>query len=110
MDSEMPLLLAMIVLVYLISFFSLPFPHWPSFLVVLKEVLRTREVTFIQKLSMLSYLIREILVLPVFALFWLIDEIFLARYRNVSIREPVFIMSQPRSGTTFLLRTLQGTT
>ena len=99
-------LLAMIVIVYLVSILVLPFPHWSSFLVVLKEVLRTREATFLQKLSMLSYLIGDVLILPVFALFWLIDEIFFARYRNVSIREPVFIMSQPRSGTTFLLRTL----
>ena len=99
-------MLAVFVLVYIASYLVLPFPRWPSFFLVLREVLRTREATLLQKFSMLSYLVRDVLLLPVFASFWLTDEIVFARYRNVSIREPVFIMSQPRSGTTFLLRTL----
>ena len=37
---------------------------------------------------------------------FLCDEIFFAGYRRMEIREPVFILGIPRSGTTFLHRTL----
>lgn len=37
---------------------------------------------------------------------FLLDEIFFASYHDVKIREPVFIVGNPRSGTTFLQRLL----
>src|SRR5580704_1043802 len=36
--------------------------------------------------------------------FRIVDEIFFRGYRKVQIKEPVFIISNPRSGTTFLHR------
>lgn len=39
-------------------------------------------------------------------LFRLIDEIFYPAYRKVTIKEPVFIVANPRSGTTYLHRLL----
>lgn len=47
--------------------------------------------------------------LPVFLLHWLgllLDELFFRGYRKVVIDRPVFILGVPRSGTTFLHRTL----
>ena len=43
------------------------------------------------------------------AMNWLgffLDDIFFRRYRNVEIREPLFIVGNPRSGTTFIHRLL----
>lgn len=93
-------------LVYGVSIFLLPFPHWPSFLVTAVEVLKCPQATISQRLSMFSYLARDFLILPIFALFWITDEIFYRKYNSIEIKKPVFIMSQPRSGTTFLLRSL----
>ena len=44
---------------------------------------------------------------------FLLDEIFYCDYRGVEVREPVFVLGPPRSGTTFLhhvLSTMPGTT
>lgn len=49
------------------------------------------------------------LYIPVQLIIWfglLIDEIFFADYREVQVKEPVFIIGNPRSGTTFLHRLL----
>lgn len=60
-------------------------------------------------LRYLQRLLVLILFLPVFAavqlvhwLGFLADEIFFRRYRDVEIREPVFVLGVPRSGTTFM--------
>ncbi|WNO10673.1 sulfotransferase [Teredinibacter sp. KSP-S5-2] len=39
-------------------------------------------------------------------LFFLLDEIFFPQYKSISINNPIFILGIPRSGTTFLHRTL----
>lgn len=39
---------------------------------------------------------------------FLCDEIFFAGYRKVAIKDPVFVLGIPRSGTTYLHRTLAG--
>ena len=47
--------------------------------------------------------------LPIELLIWsglLIDELFFPAYRQIKIRQPVFIIGNPRSGTTFLQRLL----
>ncbi|MGI8740215.1 MAG: sulfotransferase [Gammaproteobacteria bacterium] len=61
----------------------------------------------------IKYVIAMLVFLPVFilvqTLHWLgflLDEILFPRYRRVAVREPVFIVGPPRSGTTFLHHTL----
>lgn len=47
--------------------------------------------------------------LPIELLIWsglLLDELFFPAYRQIKIRQPVFIIGNPRSGTTFLQRLL----
>lgn len=56
-------------------------------------------------LRLLIYL----LFIPIFLLHWLgflLDEIFFRGYRKIEISQPVFVLGVPRSGTTFLHRTL----
>lgn len=95
-----------LVLVYAVSIYILPFPHWPSYRHVLKCVLLSPVPPLIQRLSMLRHLIADFLVLPLYAFFWAVDDFLFPKYKQTPIPKPVFIMSQPRSGTTFLLRTL----
>lgn len=91
---------------YAISALVLPFPNWRSLGVVLIATLRSREINFRERTSMLLYIARDVGLLPVWAIFWLADEVLFSGYHRETIRDPVFIISQPRSGTTLLLRTL----
>jgi len=61
--------------------------------------------------------LRRLLVLPVFTLLFLalqtvhwvgflLDEIFFRGYHRVEVREPLFVVGMPRSGTSFLQRVL----
>ncbi len=50
-----------------------------------------------------------VIYLPAEALIWtglILDELFYPDYHNIKIKEPVFIIGNPRSGTTFLQRLL----
>jgi len=93
-------------LVYSVSIWALPFPNWTSFRIAFVAVITAPSISLRQRVSMLFYFSQELLLLPVWAVFWLLDEILFPSYHNQEIREPIFIISQPRSGTTFLLRTL----
>jgi hypothetical protein len=51
--------------------------------------------------------------LPIWLAHWccfFLDELFFPGYRNVSIHKPLFVLGVPRSGTTFLHRTLAADT
>lgn len=50
------------------------------------------------------YLIMVVIVSLINILFRLLDELFFPSYHKIQIKEPVFIVSNPRSGTTFLHR------
>ena len=59
--------------------------------------------------SRLLRLLLYLLFVPIFLLHWLgflLDEIFFRGYRQIEISQPVFVLGVPRSGTTFLHRTL----
>ena len=92
--------------VYLGSICVLPFPNWTSFITTLVAAARDPHTRFKQKRRMLIHCVKEFLMLPVWASFWLADEIFYSSYHERDIPEALFLFSQPRSGTTFLLRTL----
>ncbi len=93
-------------LTYLASALVLPFPNWTSFRIAFYSVITAENVSLQQRLSMLRYLLTEIALLPAWAFFWVADEILFSSYHDQKLREPIFIFSQPRSGTTLLLRTL----
>src|SRR5208282_4775004 len=83
-----------------------PFVLWRSFFLILKRILVTRDLGTRSKLKLLLHLTKELLYLPLLTLLWFIDELWFHAFRTTEVKSPIFIMSQPRSGTTFLLRTL----
>jgi hypothetical protein len=99
-------ILSLTIAAYALSALILPFPNWTSFNIAFWAVAKAPNITLRQRASMFAYLLREIFMLPVWATFWIMDDLLFSQYRNEDIPEPIFIVSQPRSGTTFLLRTL----
>lgn len=56
---------------------------------------------------MIRHLLADLLLSPVHSLLWWVDEILFGRLLdNTEIQSPVFIVSQPRCGSTFLHRVL----
>lgn len=67
---------------------------------------RTGPRTLRRGLALLLFVPLFLLVQTVHWVFLLLDEIFFPGYRKVEVREPVFIVGLPRSGTSFLQRVL----
>jgi hypothetical protein len=63
-------------------------------------------LTFKRFFVLLGWLLVYIPAEVINRLFFLLDEIFFPRYRRQEIRDPIFIIGNPRSGTTFLHRLL----
>src|SRR5687767_9602780 len=81
-----------------------PFPYWPTYFRLWRCVLFSPgSVT--AKRRQAWFLLKAAARAPLCGLCWLIDEIFYADYRRQTIT-PVFIVGQPRCGTTLLHRTL----
>lgn len=66
---------------------------------------RNPDIPTSARIKQACFLIRYALFCPVWTVLWFVDELFFAEYKKQIIR-PVFIIGQPRSGTTFLHRTL----
>jgi hypothetical protein len=92
--------------IYALSALYLPFPNWSTFTLIAKTTLLYGGIPIKPRIRMLLYLLKEFALIPIWSLFWLVDEIFFSNYKRKTIASPIFIFSQPRSGTTFLLRTL----
>jgi hypothetical protein len=90
--------------IYLFGLIITPFPHWPTYF-HLWGVLLTGDWGWNTKLRQASYLIKMGARAPFGGLFWYMDELLFPGYRKQNIT-PVFIIGQPRCGTTFLHRTL----
>lgn len=69
-----------------------------------------RQTNYRLSLKRLGVLLLALVIyLPVELVIWIslgLDEIFFRGYRRIEVREPVFIIGNPRSGTTFLHRLL----
>ncbi|KKL49552.1 hypothetical protein LCGC14_2314350, partial [marine sediment metagenome] len=84
-----------------------PLSHWGSYWCVFRATCRDKQLPKRIKLRLLTYLLRDLVLSPVHCTLWLIDELIFSRKLNkVSLKDPVFIISQPRSGSTFLHRLL----
>lgn len=91
---------------YLVLLAFSPFILWRSFFAVMRAVTFSMALSFKQKLRLAWHLIKELVYAPALTLLWIIDDLIFSAYRFAQLNNPVFIVSQPRSGTTFLLRTL----
>jgi hypothetical protein len=100
---------------------AIRFPMFKLFLITLRRFARLSIASFAphpdidgnqarflwrRRLMMLGFLPFLALVLAIHWLGFLLDEIFFRGYRRVPIREPLFVLGVPRSGTTNLHRIL----
>jgi hypothetical protein len=84
-----------------------PFPYRTTYWVLWRHVLfdQTSGVNFKAKVRQAGLLIRHLLFTPLSTLLWYLDELLYPQYKKMQVR-PVFIIGEPRSGTTLLHRTL----
>lgn len=83
-----------------------PFMIWSSVGKVLGATWRARGVSWWVKLRLFSFVGKDLLLLPLETALWYLDYLIWPKCRLAQIKKPVFIISQPRNGTTFLHRTL----
>jgi omega-hydroxy-beta-dihydromenaquinone-9 sulfotransferase len=95
-------------LLILLSLFLAPFPYWPAYFMVWRCILFDREpaINWQARRKQIAYLIKRTIQLIIVSIFWILDDLIVPQYRNLNIKRPIFIVGQPRSGTTFLHRTL----
>lgn len=98
--------LALLVLLCVVS----PFMLWRSYFHVVRSVVFSAQLPLRGRLSMLAHLAKDLASTPLLTCLWFIDDLVWPAYRRGPLTPPVFVMSQPRSGTTFLLRTLASDT
>lgn len=99
-------LIAVALLVYSINFLLAPFPHWPTFFQLWSAVLSNRsQLPLNAKIKQALLLMRYLLTSPLFTFLWYLDKAFYPSYRDIIIK-PIFIIGEPRNGTTLLHRTL----
>jgi len=105
----MALLLTLLIagVVYVLAAIYAPFPYWRTYFILWRAVLFHQEpaICLRARAKQALLLVKYAVFLPIWALLWALDEIFYRRYKRATVR-PVFIVGQPRSGTTFLHRTL----
>ena len=84
-----------------------PLSHWGSYWCVFRATCKDKQLPKRAKLRLLTYLISDLILSPLHCSLWVLDEmIFLKKLNQVRLKAPVFIISQPRSGSTFLHRLL----
>lgn len=96
-----------LVLVYAAALRFSPFPYWNTYRVLWRALLYARapEIGIKTRLRQAGFLVRYLVLSPVWAFLWFLDNQLYPAHRTIRVR-PVFIVGQPRSGTTFLHRTL----
>lgn len=101
------LIVTILLVIMIVSVMLSPFPYWKTYLLLWKITLFVKPpgITVKAKIKQASFLLKHLFLCPVFTVFWYIDEFFYAEYKKTH-PTPVFIIGQPRSGTTFLHRTL----
>ena len=92
--------LLLLFILYVIS----PFPHWPSWVRCCLETIKG-DLPRAAKYSQFIFLFSQLAMAPFHGLAALIDDIFYSQYNSVGIT-PIFIIGQPRCGSTLLHRTM----
>jgi len=101
------MILILLITAYFLGFKFSPFPYWRTYLILWKYVLfdRVTHIHFGQKMRQAWFLMKYALLTPLWTALWWLDEWLFPAYKHCTVR-PVFILGQPRSGTTLLHRTL----
>lgn len=90
-------------LFYVVTLSLCPFPDWNDLLLMLKVSLTTRykDVPFLHNGVGFLYIMWKVGVCyPLETILWHLDDILFPEYKNTEIKEPLFLLGQPRSGTT----------
>ncbi len=84
-----------------------PFPYWPTYFKLWQAVLLGRGSGNHPRarVKQAGLLLRYALLHPLWTLLWCLDELMFPAYRSQVIK-PIFIIGQPRSGSTLLHRML----
>jgi hypothetical protein len=100
-------LLIVIIIFYAAGIWFSPFPYWTTYWILWRHVLfkQTAEINFTAKVRQADLLINYTLLTPFWTMLWYIDDLLYPKYKKMQVR-PVFIIGEPRSGTTLLHRTL----
>lgn len=96
--------ISLAILVWLLLVF-LTAPWWTMSRVAWAAV-TTKTVPIRVRLHSLFYLLSDACVFPLRELAWKFDEVLLRGYKKEDLQSPLFIVGQPRSGTTFFHRTV----
>ncbi len=101
------MILILLITAYFLGLKFSPFPYWRTYLILWKYVLfdRVTHIHFGQKMRQAWFLMKYALLTPLWTALWWLDEWLFPAYKHCTVR-PVFILGQPRSGTTLLHRTL----
>ena len=96
-----------IVVIYVMGFIFSPFPYWKTYFILLHQALFNKKYVQygVSRKKQISFLLKYALLCPIGTFLWYLDEILFPAYKQQQIK-PIFIIGQPRSGTTFLHRTL----
>lgn len=96
-----------VLLLYVFSILVSPFPLWRTYRTLWQYVLKRHDasITLQSRLKQAKFLLKALILNPLWTALWYVDELLYPDYQRQRIR-PVFIIGQPRSGTTFLHRTL----
>lgn len=107
----MELLLLCCIAFFISTFLLAPFPFWPSYLKLWRFALFGGKQSFsiAARFKQIQFLLGYAFLTPLFTALWWFDELLFPSYHDLTVR-PVFILGQPRSGTTFLHRTLASDT
>ncbi len=103
------MLLLSIILIFtaILLSYTNPLSHWSSYWCVFRATCRDRQLPKRAKMRLLTYLLRDLVLSPLQCALWLLDEVIFSLQLNlIRLKDPVFIVSQPRSGSTFLHRLL----
>lgn len=104
----MPTAFLILLSLYVLGLVLAPFPHWPSYFALWRSVVRGSGPARM-RLRQAWFLVKAGAFAPVRTFLWYLDELLYPDYRARAVR-PVFIIGQPRCGTTLLHRTMAADT
>lgn len=103
----MSYLLIAVILFYLLGYLFAPFPMRSTYFLLWLNVIfnPAKQISFKARLKQALLLLRYAILCPFFTLLWYLDWLLYPSFKHQQVR-PIFIIGTPRSGTTFLHRTL----
>ena len=77
------------------------------FIAALTEGKPEEEITFMNRILILTIILDNLVKSPIFGVGWYLDEIFYPSYHKCEIKDPLFFIFSPRSGSTQMAQYLE---